>query len=177
MALPPFLPAGYCSKTVVLPDYLGNIGGCGIRLPPVSLPPATPVRFHQPFLWIKCDLKSLLERHSDLVSAKARPSASGPGNQQPGPHYSGHRSRGRRAAASFSAARSAPIDRAAYTTGTRSKPSIVKARPIAPTLSSMPSARNRSRTAPWAPTMRSAMPRLVSVACNSCSMREPARSR
>ena len=40
----------------------------------------------------------------------------------------------------------------------RSKPSNVSVRSSLPTFSSSPSARNKSRTHPWAPTMRRAMP-------------------
>ena len=64
-----------------------------------------------------------------------------------------------------------------YARLTLSKLSRVTVRSSPPTFSSMPSARNRSRTEPWAPMMRRAMPRPASSACSSCSMREPARSR
>src|SRR5262249_3108286 len=57
-----------------------------------------------------------------------------------------------------------------------SRSSRVTRRSSPPTFSSMPSARNRSRTRPRTPRRRSAMPRRARSRCSWCNMRAPARS-
>jgi hypothetical protein len=65
---------------------------------------------------------------------------------------------------------------AAYPRPAPSRSSRVTRRSSPLTFSPRPSARNRSRTPPCAPTMRSPIPRPASSPCNWCNMREPARS-
>jgi hypothetical protein len=57
-----------------------------------------------------------------------------------------------------------------------SRPSSVASRSRSPSFSPMPSARNRSRTRPCAPTIRKRIPRAASLSYNRSRIREPARS-